>query len=69
MCRVFIRLITLNTSQFFLDFALSACSMTMFLLRPIGKLPDNIRVTDNGLVSGVDRMFMSSDSAFKHITN
>ena len=33
------------------------------------KLCDNIRVTKNGLVSGVDRMFKSSDSAFKHITD
>ena len=32
-----------------------------------GKLFDNIRVTYNGLVSGVDRMLKSSDSAFKHI--
>ena len=32
------------------------------------KLCDNIRVTKNGLVSGVDRMF-TSDSAFKHITD
>ena len=30
---------------------------------------DNTRVTKNGLVSGVDRMFKSSDSAFKHITD
>ena len=29
-----------------------------------GKLTDNIRVTKNGLGSGVDRMFQSSDSAF-----
>ena len=28
------------------------------------KFCDNIRVTKNGLVSGVDRMFKSSDSAF-----
>ena len=34
-----------------------------------GKLCDNIRVTKNGLVSGVDRMFKSSDSSFKHITD
>ena len=34
-----------------------------------GKLCDNIRVTKNGLVSSVDRMFKSSDSAFKHITD
>ena len=34
-----------------------------------GKLCYNIRVTKNGLVSGVDRMFKSSDSAFKHITD
>ena len=29
-----------------------------------GKLTDNIRVTKNGLGSGVDRIFQSSDSAF-----
>ena len=29
-----------------------------------GKLCDNIRVTKNRLVSGVDGMFKSSDSAF-----
>ena len=69
MCRVFILLFTLNTPRFFFDFALSACYMTMFSLRPTGKLPDNIRVTDNGLVSGVYTMFMPSDSAFKHITD
>ena len=34
-----------------------------------GKFMDNIRVTKNGLVSGVDRMFKSSDSAFNHIPN
>ena len=34
-----------------------------------GKLCDNIRVTKNGLVSGVDIMFKSSDSALKHITD
>ena len=34
-----------------------------------GKLCDNIRVTKNGLVSGFDRTFKSSDSAFKHITD
>ena len=33
------------------------------------KLTDNIRVTTNGLGSGVDRMFKSSDSAFCHITD
>ena len=33
------------------------------------KLCYNIRVTKNGLVSGVDRIFKSSDSAFKHITD
>ena len=32
-----------------------------------GKLTDNIRITKNGLRSGVDRMFKSSDSAFYHI--
>ena len=39
------------------------------VLMETGKLCDNIRVTKNGLVSGVDRMFKSSDSAFKHITD
>ena len=34
-----------------------------------GKFMDNIRVTKNGLGSGVDRMFKSSDSAFNHINN
>ena len=38
------------------------------VLMETGKLCDNIRVTKNGLVSGVDRMFKSSDSAFKHIS-
>ena len=33
------------------------------------KLFDNIRVTTNGLGSGVDRMFKSSYSAFYHITD
>ena len=32
------------------------------------KLTDNIRVTNNGLESGVDRKFQSSDSAFYHFT-
>ena len=31
------------------------------------KLMDNISVTKNGLGSGVDRMFNSSDPAFNHI--
>ena len=35
----------------------------------ISKLTDNIRVTKNGLGSGVDRMFQSSDSAFYHFTD
>ena len=39
------------------------------VLMETGKLCVNIRVTKNGLVSGVDRMFKSSDSAFKHITD
>ena len=39
------------------------------VLMETGKLCDNIRVTKNGLVSGVDRMFKSSDSAIKHITD
>ena len=34
-----------------------------------GKLTDNIRVTKNGLGSGVDRMFQSSDSAFYYFTD
>ena len=34
-----------------------------------GKICDNIRVSKNGLVSGVDRMSKSSDFAFKHITD
>ena len=37
------------------------------VLMETGKLCDNIRVTKNGLVSGVDRMFKSSDSAFKTV--
>ena len=37
------------------------------ILMETGKLCNNIRVTKNGLVSGVDRMFKSS--AFKHITD
>ena len=39
------------------------------ILKETGKFMDNIRVTKNGLGSGVDRMFKSSDSAFNHITN
>ena len=39
------------------------------ILMETGKFMDNIRVTKNGLVSGVDRMFKSSDSAFNHIPN
>ena len=39
------------------------------VLMETGKFGDIIRVTKNGLVSGVDRMFKSSDSAFKHITD
>ena len=34
-----------------------------------GKFWDNIRVNKNGLVSGVDKILKSSDSAFKHITD
>ena len=34
-----------------------------------GKLTDNIKVTKNGLGSGVDRMFQSSDSTFYHFTD
>ena len=32
-----------------------------------GKLSDNLRVTENGLVSGVDRAFKSSNSTFQNI--
>ena len=39
------------------------------ILMETGKLTDNIRVTKNGLGSGVDRMFQSSDSAFNHFTD
>ena len=39
------------------------------VLMETGKLCENIRVIKSGLVSGVDRMFKSSDSAFKHITD
>ena len=39
------------------------------ILMETGKFMDNIRVTKNGLISGVDRMFKSSHSAFKHITD
>ena len=39
------------------------------ILMETGKFMDNIRVTKNGLGSGVDRMFKSSDSALNHITN
>ena len=39
------------------------------VLMETGQFCDNIRVTKNWLVSGVDRMFKSSDSAFKHITD
>ena len=39
------------------------------VLMETGKFCDNIRVIKNGLVSGADRMFKSSDSAFKHITH
>ena len=39
------------------------------ILMDTGKFMNNIRVTKNGLGSGVDRMFKSSDSAFNHITN
>ena len=39
------------------------------ILTETGKLTDNIKVTKNGLGSGVDRMFKSSDSAFYHITD
>ena len=39
------------------------------ILMETGKLTDNIRVTKNGLGSGVDRMFKSPDSACFHITD
>ena len=39
------------------------------ILMETGKLTGNIRVTKNGLRSGVDRMFKSSDSAFYHFTD
>ena len=39
------------------------------VLMETGKFFDNIRVIKNGLVSGVDKMFKSSDSAFKHFTD
>ena len=32
-----------------------------------GKLSDNLRVTENGLVPGVDRAFKSSYSSFQNI--
>ena len=35
----------------------------------MGKLCDNIMVTKNGLVPGIDRMFKSSDYAFEYITD
>ena len=40
------------------------CSNYDKVLMATGQLCDDIRVTKNGLVSGVDRMFKSSDSAF-----
>ena len=39
------------------------------VLMETGKFCDNIRVIKNGLVSGVDKMFKSSDSAFKPIAD
>ena len=36
------------------------------LMEP-GKLSENLRVTENGLVSGVDRRFKSSNSTFQNI--
>ena len=35
----------------------------------MGKLSDNTRIIKNGRVSGLDRMFKSSDFAFYHITD
>ena len=40
------------------------CRNNNKILMETGKLTDNIRVKKNGLGSGVDRMFKSSDSAF-----
>ena len=37
------------------------------VLMETGKFSDNLRVTENGLVSGVDRAFKSSNSTFKNI--
>ena len=37
------------------------------VLMETGKFSDNLRVTENGLVSGVDRTFMSSNSTFQNI--
>ena len=39
------------------------------ILMETGKPMDNIRVTKNGLGSGVARMFKLSDSAFYHISD
>ena len=39
------------------------------ILMETRKFMDNIKVTKNGLGSGVNRMFKSLDSAFNHITN
>ena len=36
------------------------------ILMETGKLTGNLRVTKNGLESGDDKMFQSSDSAFYH---
>ena len=37
------------------------------VLMETGKFSDNLRVTENGLVSGVDRAFQSSNSMFQNI--
>ena len=37
------------------------------ILMETGKFSDNIRVTENGLVSGVDRVLKSSNSAFENV--
>ena len=37
------------------------------ILMETGEFSDNIRVTENGLVSGVDRVLKSSNSAFKNV--
>ena len=43
------------------------CSKYDKVLMETGKYSDNIRVTENGLVSGVNRPFKSSNSTFQNI--